>query len=565
MVETQLQGAANPAPSFHIRRVKTKLAMGQYSLEDVSCFCGKNDHHVVTEKDRYGFNHRMVLCKSCGLIYATPRMTEDSYRKFYENEYRPIYDWGCMDTEQDFKAGISGATNLLELLNELDIYPRTVFDIGCNSGAWLKPFQDVGCEVYGVDYGLERIQYGKSQGLNISQGSIEELEATGKKADLIILSHVLEHCLDLKQTLKRIGGLLTDNGVLFISTPSLFTWKLDTLFQNAHPYLFTARTLDYVMSSCGFEDVYLNEGILSLWRKSEKEDKFASGGEVRHILNFLSGRNIVPEIRTVNKFPLKDRKVNIRAALKTQLPDMGVLIGSLIDTDAIIIGGGPSVSGYSDKIKTMQAAGMKVIAIERMYQWCLSNDIIPDYVVVMDAADDVIESFTTIRADVIHLVATQCKQDVYDILSNYCTYIFNTPQKGISMADLWDEHNYDNVTQINSGGSVVLCALSIAMTLGSRNIHIFGFDCHITEGVYAKGITGNGAKNDCLEVEIDGRIFKTRADYISFMQQFFQLIGLAKKLNMIESVKIYGDSMVAFASKDNITGGLRYGQVISNK
>lgn len=556
MTETKLKGAGQPAPSFHIQRVKTKLAMGEYILEDIPCFCGSTNQQTITEKDRYGFNHRMVLCKSCGLIYNTPRMTEESYRKFYEDEYRPIYDWGCLDTEQDFKVGISKASNLMEFLKEFDLYPKTVFDIGCNSGAWLKPFQDTGSKVYGVDYGLERIQYGQSLGLDLLQGSVFELEQTGERADLIILNHVLEHCLDLETTVKQIGNLLAENGILFISTPSLFTWKLDTLFQNAHPWLFTSRTLDHVMQSCGFENIYLDERIMSLWQKSDIiRDKISpSTKEVKHISDFLYGnKNYVPEIRTINKSPIRERKENIRAALKTKLPDMGVLIGALMNTDTIIIGGGPSVSDYAGKIKTMQETGMKVLTIERMYQWCLSHGIIPDYVVVMDASDDVVESFITVHPDTIHLIATQCRQDVFNRLRQYQVYIFNTPQKGIDMADMWNEHDYDNVTQINSGGSVTLCTISIAWTLGSKNIHIFGFDCHITNGDYAQGITGNGSMNDCMEVEIEGRIFKTRLDYMSFMQQFFQLIALARKVNMLESVKIYGDSMASWASKENIS------------
>lgn len=556
VVETHNQGGVKSTapPAYYIQRVKTKLANDEYQTEHVKCFCGSDDYIPIAHKDRYGFDHPMSLCKSCGLIYATARMNEESYRKFYENEYRQIYDWGSLDKEADFKVGISKATNLKDMLSDLEIYPKVIFDIGCNSGAWLKPFADSGCEVMGVDYGLERIQYGKSLGLNIAVGSIDTLEATGKKADLIILNHVLEHSLNLAETLFRIRMLLSDDGVLFVSVPSLYTWNLNTLFQNAHTYQFTSQTLSYIMQCIGFEEIYLDERINSLWTKSVPINPKLSD-EPKRILNFLhGGKKLVPEIKTINKFPLSERRSNIKKSLKQGLPDMGELINS-ITGDVVIIGGGPSVSKEIDKIKHLQSAGTKVISIERMYSWCLTNGIIPDYVIALDACDDVIESFNNLHPDVIHLIATQCQGDILDRLKWHKTYIFNTPQKGIDLASMWDEHNYEKVTQINAGGSVVLCSISIALTLGARNLHVFGFDCHITNGSYAPGITGVGAQADYLDVEIEGRIFTTTPGYISFMQQFFKLIEFARKSNMLDSVKLYGDSMATWASKDNIKGG----------
>ena len=83
---------AQPALAYHIRRVKTKMASGQYDMESVSCFCGSDDYVQATELDRYGIDYSMGICRSCGIMYSNRRLTEKSMRDFYAKDYRLIYD-----------------------------------------------------------------------------------------------------------------------------------------------------------------------------------------------------------------------------------------------------------------------------------------------------------------------------------------------------------------------------------------------------------------------------------------------------------------------------------------
>lgn len=547
--------AAEPLSLYHIRQVKIKYSKGQYCSEAVSCFCGSTESIPVVEKDRYGFDHRIVLCKHCGLLYANPRMTENTAADFYARHYRPIYDDGEPDTQFNFQASVDRGQGLAGFLDEnLDIQPKVVFDLGCNSGGWLKPFQDKGAEVLGVDYGHDRIAYGQQQGLPIAVGSIEDLERAGKKADLVILCHLLEHVLDLEGTLLRVRNLLTDEGVVFVRVPGLYTWDMDVLFQNAHPWQFCADTLTYVMECCGFEERYCDQHISSVWGKSDsfRSKKSVDEISVRHIKNYLFGnKRLVPEIRTVNKFPIKQRKEHIKASLSRGLPDIDALLGKESGREAIILGGGPSADEYLDKIKSLQAEGHFLVSIERMLPWCIKNRIKPDYVIALDAHEDVLEAFTE-TPDVKYLLATQCPAKVFDKLAGRNVYVFNTPQHGIGVADFWHSGNYDKTTIVNAGGSVTLGAVSIAIGLGATRFHIFGFDCHVTNGGYAKGIAGVGDQNHNYEIELDGRIFLTNSPYISFAQQFFKLQELGKQLGKWDSVKIYGDSLVSALSVENI-------------
>src|SRR6185295_4125101 len=117
------EGAVEPAASYFIGRVKRKLATGVYQTEPVACFCGSTSALLVTDKDRYGFDHAMWLCKDCGVIYANPRMTDESYAEFYATEYRKIYDdpnWHTVDqsTEAQEERGERAALALRDYLRD---------------------------------------------------------------------------------------------------------------------------------------------------------------------------------------------------------------------------------------------------------------------------------------------------------------------------------------------------------------------------------------------------------------------------------------------------------------
>ena len=153
-----------------------------------------------------------------------------------------------------------------------------VFDIGCGAGGVLFAFQQVNWQVAGVDFGEEYLEYGLRQGVeHLFKGTSEELVRFGKKANLIILSHVLEHFFDLRSEIGAMNQLLEPDGIVYIEMPGIKS--LDTpyggdllrLLQNAHTYYFNLNTLENVMNSCGFELIYGNEVIESIFKIAHRE------------------------------------------------------------------------------------------------------------------------------------------------------------------------------------------------------------------------------------------------------------------------------------------------------
>lgn len=553
----ELIATSRPGVAYHLDRVARKLATGQYQTEPATCFCGATDGTVLCERDRYGLPHRMVFCAKCGVIYASPRMTEASLHAFYDTDYRLIYDAG-MTAEMLDEARhvqIENGLGVHELVTIQGLTPRTVMELGCNEGGMLHAFLHADTRCLGVDWDATQIAEGQRCGRPVQHGGIEVLESAGFKADLILASHVLEHVLDLESMLHRLKALLTPSGMLYIALPSVMQEDRRHLWQNAHCWQFSARTLAYVMECCGFRDVYLTEGILSLWKPTEEiRDKTdVDQHEVYRMAQILSGkRAVMPMIRTVNKFDRTVRLDQMRTALAHGRPDIGPLIGLYHDSPAVIVCGGPSIDAEVETIRHLTDTGQLLFTIERMLPWCLQHGLVPNYVVTMDAHEDVIEAFQVTPDTAIYLVALQCHPTVLTALADRRVFTFSTEQKDINQSELFEQAQVQQWTKVNSGPSVSLCAMNLAMMMGVRAMHLFGFDCHFHGVQYAHGIAGVGDTPEWLDIEIDGypdRIFTTTLPYLSFAQQFIQSVELFHRLGYLDRVTVHGDSLVTYLAK----------------
>ena len=94
------------------------------------------------------------------------------------------------------------------------------------------------------------MNFGKEKGLNLIEGDISIIP-NKKKFDLIILPHVLEHFLDIEDTMNSIIKRLKVNGYIFVNVPGvkssyLLLWTKGRLFilcSKCSHYYFTKNTL----------------------------------------------------------------------------------------------------------------------------------------------------------------------------------------------------------------------------------------------------------------------------------------------------------------------------------
>jgi len=257
-----------------LAKFRERLRGGEYELLEEGCVCssGGANRVLVASEDRYGLPFRTYLCRDCGLIFTTPRMSLQSVIKFYDVEYRAIYRGKPKATEAFFADQARHGRQILRRLGRRST--GRVFDIGCGAGGVLVPFQQAGWQCYGCDFGSEYLERGRAAGLTLEVGSFEMLRPYAP-ADVIIASHVLEHCLEPVAELKGWASLLSKDGVIYIEVPGLFdvyrNYKsLAAFFHVAHTFNFTLGTLRSVAAQAGLKFVAGNESVWAVFALSDK-------------------------------------------------------------------------------------------------------------------------------------------------------------------------------------------------------------------------------------------------------------------------------------------------------
>jgi SAM-dependent methyltransferase len=212
--------------------------------------------------DQFGLPCETTVSNKFGLIFTSLRLDKNSTSLFYDKYYRKIYE------------GVPGPS--LEHPYYLKLFsgwvpkvPRFVKDnwrvveFGCGGGWNLRPYKSKNIAYEGWDYDTAMVQFGRNQfDLNLFEGGVDHFLTTGRRADYVILSQVLEHVDNPISYLKRVKSCLTPGGLVAIYVPSIeyvrylggnsTHWDLQMNLQNAHNYIFSEQTLRAVLLSAGF-------------------------------------------------------------------------------------------------------------------------------------------------------------------------------------------------------------------------------------------------------------------------------------------------------------------------
>lgn len=266
-----------------IEKVKNKIKNNVYQYEDTNCcICAVSQEVLISEKDRYGFSHDVLICKRCGLIFTNPRFTQDTYNLFYNEEYRELYHGYNAPYENLFNGELNAGKKISFYLerNGFSLRDKTVYEVGCGAGGILKYLKDVyNCKVKGCDFGSDGIEYGiQNYQLDLRTGGIDSFQ-NDEKPDIIIYHHVLEHILNIADELKKVYNLLQNDGILFVNVPGVknlrFKYSADYLryFQNAHTYYFSLQTLSNLMQKNNFKCELGNDEVIAVFSKDPSSKK----------------------------------------------------------------------------------------------------------------------------------------------------------------------------------------------------------------------------------------------------------------------------------------------------
>lgn len=217
-------------------------------------FAVSDDYPLPDEYD-------VVICATCGMVYADTPATQADYDKFYAT---------CSIYEQP--AGASTGTTPPEDLARLEqtgalfashipCQEARILDVGCANGGLLQVLGRRGFRnLIGVDPSPACVENTRNSGCESYRGELACLPAEIGRFDAVILTSVLEHVLDVKSAISALVTVCTDSGRIFLEVPDAAGYAdyLHAPFQDfntEHINHFSMASLRNLMAQFGFSPV----------------------------------------------------------------------------------------------------------------------------------------------------------------------------------------------------------------------------------------------------------------------------------------------------------------------
>jgi len=111
-----------------------------------------------------------------------------------------------------------------------------VLDVGCGTGSYMIALAKMGRKCYGIDpfYDVSLLEARRKAleekvSVGLCQGVGENLPFKGESFDIVLCISTLQHVSDQQQTLREIGRVLKNKGLLLVSIPTVR--NIRTLFR----------------------------------------------------------------------------------------------------------------------------------------------------------------------------------------------------------------------------------------------------------------------------------------------------------------------------------------------
>lgn len=235
--------------------------------EYIDCnFCGSNSYKILSKEGTDGIAITSVICKKCSLIFINPRMTKESYRFYYEEEYREKTinhgEGGSgFSCEKLFENTINHGKILSEIIKPYLTVEGPIMEIGSGVGGVLEGMKRaLNRPVTGLEPSLKESDYANSCGILTHHSLMEDYSGKEKNA-VIVSTQSLNHFLDPKYFFVWTHRSLVDNGLLVVEVMN-FRQQLKKAgkYNNAvkidHVYMYTPEVLRDFIKSAGFEIVF---------------------------------------------------------------------------------------------------------------------------------------------------------------------------------------------------------------------------------------------------------------------------------------------------------------------
>ena len=177
-----------------------------------------------------------------------------------------------------------------------EVTGESICDLGRGAGAHLRRFKRLGKKTVGVDPDPLACNAARDAG-DIFNGTAESLpaEISGRKFDVVLMSHVLEHCIDPIAAVINAKSLLAPDGSVVIEVPNNAAVGFHR-FEAAWPWTDIPRHLNF-FTQLSLKSVMQRAGL--------RPSKVFYTGYMRQFTPYWVDlqKHIIATIRSVESFP----------------------------------------------------------------------------------------------------------------------------------------------------------------------------------------------------------------------------------------------------------------------
>ncbi|MEK7495062.1 MAG: class I SAM-dependent methyltransferase [Patescibacteria group bacterium] len=344
------------------------------------CLHGKSEL-LYTQKFAEHFEHKIVLCNFCGFVYVSNTPSQKYYDEYYKNQSKyegtRVHEMHDKFTYKTFKY----------ILKKFIAKEASILEVGCSTGKLLNFIKNKGYKnLMGIEPAPEcKIIAKKQYKITVLTSTLDNFE-TKKKYDFIIFSAVLEHLVDIRNTVIKAHSLLNENGIIYICVPDAGQFYKNFNepfgeFSTEHINFFTEKSLNQLMGN--YDKIFIksdSKAIVSLWKKNSQEENgvnkyiYSSQIKMKNIIKtieLLPKNTIIWGVGALTQRLLKT--TNIRNKIFKFIDSNKNLIGKKIEGIDILSPG--ELIKYDNPI-LVSSFGFKEEIIEEIKKRKLKNKII---------------------------------------------------------------------------------------------------------------------------------------------------------------------------------------------
>jgi SAM-dependent methyltransferase len=225
------------------------MSRGQRVTGANACVCGGTTYEIVLTgvSNRLGLDAHAFTVGRCVRCSLARTLDVPDPEQYHDGFALTTHDGAFSGSTSD-----AYSARLARYVADRTRGPRFL-DVGCHAGALVAAARELGLDAEGIDLDPFAVAAGAELGRTLRTIGIEDVEGP---YDAVVMSHVLEHVVDLSTFLTHAARLLSPRGRLFVFVPH-YRGLLPRLmgdrwmgwFPSQHVWHFTPPTLSRTVAA----------------------------------------------------------------------------------------------------------------------------------------------------------------------------------------------------------------------------------------------------------------------------------------------------------------------------